>query len=407
MLYTPLGSASGPLVAVDNFGCDSVDFPPVFSNSTNDLVALISRGGDCTFAQKSAFALKAGAAAVLIYNDDPAYRLNGTLAVTGEYVPTLGITETVGVGFRSLLRAGQTIEVSVSVTERQLPPPSLSTCADLSGQGRAFSTILTAFVGAIVSGLAAGFYAPAFSLVNVWLGPLRALVAGVYMFTSACMAIRHEPLIGTRKIGGDTFVHSYFRRRNEPAAFPTFWGWVGWVYLACYSPIMQILWLAANVDGEQKGILAARGVAVLALAIPLTLESRASYALWLKKHIGHGTGIMFYFITASAVLAMGAIAAVEIIKSVLMIVIIFGVIYGTALTFVSFIFGTPDDEGEAQTHWRQWLGGVAMGVLCGFVVGAPAIAMYVNADGDSGVGLLEYLSCGEVAWWRKMVAILP
>ena len=56
LTYTPNGSGTGPLVAVDNLGCDATDFPP----ETSGAVALISRG-DCTFAIKATNALAAGA----------------------------------------------------------------------------------------------------------------------------------------------------------------------------------------------------------------------------------------------------------------------------------------------------------------------------------------------------------
>lgn len=46
-----------------------------------------------------------------------------------------------------------------------------------------------------------------------------------------------------------------------------------------------------------------------------------------------------------------------------------------------------------------------MGVLCGFLVGAPALVTFVQAD-TAGATLMEYLGCRDVAWWRKMVAIL-
>ena len=73
---------------------------------------------------------------------------------------------------------------------------------------------------------------------------------------------------------------------------------------------------------------------------------------------------------------------------------------------MSFFFGSPEDEGEAQDGWRKILGGLAMGVLCRFLAGAPALVTFVKAD-SGGATLLEYLRCSNVAWWKKMVAILP
>lgn len=399
--YTSLGTISGPLALVDNLGCDDNDFPP----SVNSSVALILRG-NCTFSQKSIASLRAGALAAVIWNNESEnVPLRGTLVVASDYVPTLGISQRVGEGLRNLLENNQTIQVSVSITGP--PEPAELTCADLSDQGRAFSTVLSVFFGAIVSGLAAGVYAPLFSIFAVWAGPFRVVIIGVYQFASACVAIRHKPLLmsgtfdklcPTRK--------GWLYRPHEDAARPTFWGWIGWTYMAVYVPALQALWLAENLNSANSSIVLSRALAVLVTVMPLTIESRAGYGEALRNSSGRASMVLFFFITATATAALGCFAAAELITSISLALLITGIFWSLCLTFVSFMFGGPDDQGEAQDGWRKILGGLAMGVLCGFLVGAPAIVTFVRAD-TVGATLIEYLSCSDVAWWRKIVAILP
>lgn len=279
--YTSLRTVSGLLALVDNLGCDDADFPP----SVNSSIALILRG-KCTFSQKSIASLRAGALAAVVYNNESGdVPPRGSLVVSSDYIPTLGISQWVGEGLRSVLENNQTVQVSVSITEP--PEPAELTCARLSDQGRAFSTVFSVFVGAIVSGLAVGFYAPLFSIFAVWAGPFRPIIIGVYQYASACVAIRHKPLLisgtfnklcPTRK--------GWLYRPHEDAACPTVWGWIGWTYMACYAPALQALWLAANINSANSSIVMSRALAVLVTAMPLTMENRAGYGEALSNSSG-------------------------------------------------------------------------------------------------------------------------
>jgi Zn-dependent M28 family amino/carboxypeptidase len=112
MTYTPNGSGSGPLVAVNNLGCNTTDFPP----ETAGAVALISRG-TCPFATKAANAFTAGAIGAAIYNNAPG-TLSGTLGGTGDYPPTVGMTTEAGEALLAQLEAGPvTAEILTNVVE--------------------------------------------------------------------------------------------------------------------------------------------------------------------------------------------------------------------------------------------------------------------------------------------------
>lgn len=109
LTYTPSGSATASLVAVNNLGCLLGDFPAEAEGN----VALISRG-ECTFAEKATNAFNAGAAGAIIYNNVEG-SLAGTLGGVGDYPPTVGVTQTAGESLLALLEAGTVVEAVLQV----------------------------------------------------------------------------------------------------------------------------------------------------------------------------------------------------------------------------------------------------------------------------------------------------
>ncbi|KAF2129668.1 Zn-dependent exopeptidase [Dothidotthia symphoricarpi CBS 119687] len=101
MTYGPSGNFTGPIVRVNNLGCDASDYPAEVSGK----IALISRG-TCTFGAKATTAKAAGAAAVIIYNNLPLQALSGTLGAVGTYAPTVGVTQEVGNQIIAAIAAG-------------------------------------------------------------------------------------------------------------------------------------------------------------------------------------------------------------------------------------------------------------------------------------------------------------
>ncbi|MFK2826923.1 M28 family peptidase [Bacillus sp. B190/17] len=76
-------------------------------------IVLIQRG-ELTFADKAANAAAAGAKAVLIYNNT-AGTLKSSIPSSGNYVPTLGLTQEEGVALKTLLDEGQAVTATVKV----------------------------------------------------------------------------------------------------------------------------------------------------------------------------------------------------------------------------------------------------------------------------------------------------
>lgn len=92
------GLLEASLVLAKNLGCSSKDYPEAVKGN----IVLVQRG-ECAFGIKSANAGKAGAAGLIIYDEDPA---SGTLGdPTGEEVPTVGVsTKNVERYIRALLK---------------------------------------------------------------------------------------------------------------------------------------------------------------------------------------------------------------------------------------------------------------------------------------------------------------
>ncbi|KAL5445949.1 hypothetical protein PMIN06_007913 [Paraphaeosphaeria minitans] len=115
----PGGSASGPVVAIPNLGCEEADFSADLSGS----IALISRGS-CVSGEKVASAASKGAIGVLIYNNVDGnlvgYSLQRFAESDGEYVPTGGITQAAGEGFVSLLASGGSVTAELTTTSKNV-----------------------------------------------------------------------------------------------------------------------------------------------------------------------------------------------------------------------------------------------------------------------------------------------
>lgn len=111
---TPETGVTGSLVTpADPFGCTAAAWDGVDATGQ---VALVSRGGGCTFAAKATTAQAEGAVAVLVYNNVPDVLLNGTLGAEGvATVPVAGLRQADG---QALVAAGP---VTVTLDTRAHP----------------------------------------------------------------------------------------------------------------------------------------------------------------------------------------------------------------------------------------------------------------------------------------------
>ena len=125
--YAPGGQVTETIVAVANQGCTAADFPA----SVSGKVALVLRGS-CDFGTKVALGGAAGAAAVLIRNNQ-AGAISGTLGSKerpeGPYVPAASLSKDRGDALAARIAGGESVTAvidNIGITEDRcvpLPPP--------------------------------------------------------------------------------------------------------------------------------------------------------------------------------------------------------------------------------------------------------------------------------------------
>jgi hypothetical protein len=192
-----------------------------------------------------------------------------------------------------------------------------SSSCTLSPHDKFLSTVLTAFIGSIVTGISGGFFIAFCTAWICWFATMRILVVGILFCKSAIMGqkleggfawLRKVPLVNRAKgVRGGT--HPFFKstetgytpiappsyddsirleqqagvqsqsidtmtppdesitgsktKSSNPQAKlfgavqsspPTFLGWAGWMYATLYFPVVQVLWLIGNwSNGPSSG----------------------------------------------------------------------------------------------------------------------------------------------------------
>ena len=194
-------------------------------------------------------------------------------------------------------------------------------------------------------------------------------------------------------------------------------GWIGWVYAAIYSPIIQILWLAANWSAASGQLKIVRGLGVSVAALGLTIDTKKRYA----ERLDGIAGVIFKLINGGSAFGMGVMCLALLIKGAIdltlkwyfiLIYCVFCVIWAA----ISFSI-VPVDDGGIKGFGI--IPDVLMGAFAGIFLAAPAFVVMKTSEfptlDSSGVhtpesgsaSLNEYLSCESVAVWKKMTAVLP
>jgi hypothetical protein len=195
---------------------------------------------------------------------------------------------------------------------------------------------------------------------------------------------------------------------------PTFLGWAGWIYAVLYFPVVQGLWLAHNwPNGPSSGSLKlVRAIGVAVTALPLTMDTKARYAVKLELRFGRWANRLFTYLHASSTLALGIMSAIMLIVAVIqmsapMFLVPIYVIFSSVWMFGSFALFPPFDGGMSPNSVATFAAGLAMGVFGGAFTSAPAFASMNMAPSSPGVSLGTYLSCESVSIGKKFVAIFP
>ena len=195
---------------------------------------------------------------------------------------------------------------------------------------------------------------------------------------------------------------------------PSFLGWVGWIYGALYFPIVQILWLISNwPNTPSSGIVKlVRAIGISVTALPLTIDTKARYAVMLEERFGRWANRLFTFVHAISTLTLAVLAMIMLIIAVVqanvpMFFIPAYIIFSIIWMFGSFILFPPFDGGMSPHSIPLFVAGLAMGVFGGFITSTPAFGAMMSAPTTPGTTLGGYLKCESVSVWEKFVAIFP
>lgn len=310
---------------------------------------------------------------------------------------------------------------------------------ELSPQGRAFSTVLSAFISSIINGLTSGYFVAFITGWISWLAALRILsgsLISLYQafspkYTQVSTTDDAIPLVeqgpNPESATGEAVPtshslgskNSYFSPKDRRKMDITVLGWIGWVYTAIYSPIVQILWMSANWSAASGQLKLVRGLGISVAALGLTIDTKKRYA----EKLGGIAGVIFKVIHGGSAFGMGAMCSALLIKGAIdmslkwyfvLVYCIFCVIWAA----VSFRMVPVEDRGIMGLGI---IPDVLMGAFAGIFLAAPAFIVMRSAEQptldrgsfsfntpESGsASLQDYLSCESVPVWRKLAAVLP
>lgn len=300
-----------------------------------------------------------------------------------------------------------------------------SSC-ELSPQARAFSTVLTAFVGSIVNGATSGGVVAFVTGWISWNAVMRVLsgaLIGFYKSFSSDYARLEQASTSQHQDGKISGLSTVLKFQSNMAERTnsrltreiTILGWIGWLYTAVYSPIVQALWLAENWTAASGGplkIVRAFGISISALSLTFDIKKRYASRLRDTKYLGSPACVAFKIFNAGSAFGMGIMCAALLIKGaidtglawyIIIIYCVFSILWAAA----SFKICPVQDGGI-----KGWglVPDILMGAFAGVFLAAPAFAVMMTAEQQNQSGRLslgDYLSCNTVAVWQKFVAIFP
>ena len=306
----------------------------------------------------------------------------------------------------------------------------------LSPHARAFSAVLTAFVGSIVNGLSSGYIVAFMTGWISWFATLRILGGALYEYYilvspksgytnisqnnnnefstqnaandaeaqqqqqqqpppfenleltnmralpfQTTRAERRELLAQRLQAGGRRGNSATERLASRLKTDVTFLGWFGWLYTVVYTPITQILWTAASFGPASGSLKLARAVGISVSAFALTVDTKARYGAALARGWGPWAGVAFNVWNATVALGLGGLCVALLVAAVVdlglqwylvVIYCVFCVIWAAASFKV-----LPVRDGGVKG------GGIILdvfvGAFAGIVLAVPAFVIWQDA----------------------------
>lgn len=180
---------------------------------------------------------------------------------------------------------------------------------ELSAQGRAISTIISAFANSIINGITSGFLVAIITGWLSWFAVLRVLSGALISLHQAFpskgytqipaappqyeeIVVEEQGLTPETACEGAADGSSCQVRNNEAWLVTdiTVLGWIGWTYRAIYSPLVQILWIVENWTVASGSLKVVRGFCISVAAVGLTMDTKKRYADKLRDSKSMGGG---------------------------------------------------------------------------------------------------------------------
>ncbi|KAF2424276.1 hypothetical protein EJ08DRAFT_652511 [Tothia fuscella] len=340
-----------------------------------------------------------------------------------------------------------------------------SSSCQLSPHDRFLSSLITSFVGSIVTGITGGYFIAFCTAWICWFATTRILVVGVWFCKQALCGknldsvLRKTSLLEkssaikeqgesserTAAISPPPYEEAIQLEEQHPkhlssedrittgllaesaesapkaathlAAFqagpPTILGYAGWIYAAVYFPIVQIMWLIGNwPNGPSSGTLKlVRAIGVGITALPLTMDTKARYAVALEKRFGRWANRLFTYIHAFSTLILGVQAVIMLVVAAIQMpappgLVVMYIVLSIIWMFGSFLLFPPMDGGMSPNSVGTFVAGLAMGIFGGAFTSAASFGAMQSAAKEPGMSIGDYLSC-ESEVWRKFIATFP
>ena len=201
----------------------------------------------------------------------------------------------------------------------------------------------------------------------------------------------------------------------------TFFGWLGWIWSAIYTPLSQTIWFSVHITSADGIHQFVRALAIGVSALGLTFDYKQRYAAALGRRRGAWAFVAFNVWNSAACLLLGVEALVLLIHGAMnidnlpvpLVVVypIFSIIWAAA----SWRFLPPIDGARPSNI----IAGILMGAFAGLFVAAPAFSIWQDAKfaekvadmmGESapeGLSLGDFLACESASVWAKFAAVMP
>ena len=299
-----------------------------------------------------------------------------------------------------------------------------TTLCTLSPHARALSSVLTGFASTLLTGLSSGINVTFQVAWVCWFAGFRNVLIALYQVYSILHLQVPE--------GGEHFFafmdwlvvshelrdwnDDFFRGAEDGGV--SLLGWMGWGFTTVYSPVVQVMWLVENWGQASAGLKWARAIGVGVAALPSGFDTRARYGRALGRLCGGGrqarvAEMLFAVLTTASTVTLAGVSVVELGRAAkeagrgkawLAVGYVF---FSLIWVHYSLQFESPYDAAKDNGGWGRRLAGLATGAFGGVFVAMPAFIIMLTAEEEPGAGLREYMQCESVAWWQKMVAVLP